>query len=63
MISTARPDDEFTLHLTESKFKEEMGPEIEAFFAQQKKAGRKYEVVFRPEDDLSFRIDLLDAPA
>jgi hypothetical protein len=63
MISTARPDDEFTLHLTENKFKEEMGPKIEAFFAKEKKAGRKYEVVFRPEDDLSFRIDLLDPPA
>jgi hypothetical protein len=60
MISTARPDDEFTLHLTESKFKEDMGPKIEAFFAQEKKAGRKYKVVFRPEDDLSFRIGLLD---
>lgn len=63
MISTARPDDDFTLHLTESKFKEEMGPKIEAFFAKEKKEGRKYKVEFRPEDDLSFRLDLLDPPA
>jgi hypothetical protein len=63
MISTARPDDKFTLHLTESKFKEDMGPKIEAFFEKEKKEGRKYKVEFRPEGDLSFRIDLLDAPA
>lgn len=63
MISTARRDDEFTLHLTESKFKEDMGPKIEAFFAKEKKEGRKYKVEFRPEDNLSFRIDLLDPPA
>lgn len=63
MISKARPDDDFTLHLTETEFKEEMGPKIEAFFEKERKAGRKYKVEFRPEDDLSFRIDLLDPPA
>lgn len=63
MISKARPDDKFTLHLTESKFKEDMGPKIEAFFEKEKKEGREYKVEFRPEDDLSFRIDLLDPPA
>ncbi len=63
MISEARPDDEFTLHLTESKFKEEMGPKVEAFFEKEKKEGRKYKVAFRPEDELLLRIDLLDPPA
>jgi glyoxylase-like metal-dependent hydrolase (beta-lactamase superfamily II) len=55
MIAEARPDGDFTLYLTESKFKEEMGPKIEAFFAKE----RKYKVVFRPEGELSLRIDLL----
>ena len=35
MISEARPDDGFTLHLTESEFKEEMGPKITGFFAKE----------------------------
>jgi beta-lactamase superfamily II metal-dependent hydrolase len=63
MISKARPDDDFTLHLTESKFKEDVGPEIEAFFEKERKTGRKYEVEFRADDELSLRIDLPDPPA
>jgi beta-lactamase superfamily II metal-dependent hydrolase len=62
MISKARPDDDFTLYLTEGTFKEEMGPKIEGFFEKERKEGRKYEVEFRPEDELSFRIDLLAKP-
>jgi glyoxylase-like metal-dependent hydrolase (beta-lactamase superfamily II) len=58
MISAARPDDQFTLHLTESVFKNGMGPVIEAFFAEERKRGRKYEVAFRPSDQLSLRVDL-----
>ena len=64
MISEGRRgDDDFTLHLTESVFKEEMGPKIERFFAKEKKDGRKYKVAFRPPDELSLRVDLLDPPA
>lgn len=58
MISAARPDDEFTLHLTESVFKNEMGPVIEGFFADERRRGREYEVSFRPSDQLSLRVDL-----
>lgn len=63
MISEARPDDEFTLYLTESEFEEGAGPKIERFFEKEREAGRKYEVVFTPADQPSVRIDLLDPPA
>lgn len=63
MISEARPDDEFTLHLTESKFEKGMGPKIERFFEKEREAGRKYEVVFCPADQPSVQVDLLDPPA
>jgi hypothetical protein len=63
MISEARPDDDFTLYLTESKFEEGVGPKIERFFEDERVAGRKYKVVFSPSDEPSLRIDLLDAPA
>ena len=62
MISEARPDDGFTIYLTESKFEKGMGPKIERFFAKERKAGRKYEVVFCPPGEPSLRIDLLDPP-
>lgn len=63
MISAARPDDDFTLYLTYSEFKEDMGPKIHGFLEKEAKDGRKYKVVFRPDDELSLRVDLLDPPA
>jgi Metallo-beta-lactamase superfamily len=62
MISAARPDDDFTIHLTYSDFKLGMGPKIHGFFEAEAKGGRKYGVAFRPDDDLSLRVDLLDPP-
>ncbi|HEX5988823.1 MAG TPA: hypothetical protein VFY75_01250 [Solirubrobacterales bacterium] len=62
MISEVRKDDDFTLYLTYADFEEGIGPGIHDFFEQEAKDGRKYKVVFRPEDDLSMRLDLLDAP-
>jgi len=62
MISTACKDDELTLHLTYSEFKEGIGPEVHKWVEQETKDNPKHKVVFRPEDDLSFRLDLLDAP-
>jgi hypothetical protein len=62
MISAARPDDEFTLHLTYSDFLKEVGPKIHGFFAEEKAAGRRYGVSFREADALSLRVDLLEAP-
>lgn len=70
MISAAREDDDFTLHFTYgdssdegSDFKDDVRDDIHDFFAAEEKAGRKYKVVFRPAEELSLRVDLLDAPA
>ncbi len=60
MISAARKDDEFTLYLTYSEFKKDVGPEIHGFFDAEAKDGRDYKVVFRPDEELSLRVDLLD---
>lgn len=64
MISRARPDDKFTIHLTHTldEFTSEKEGRakkaVKAFFAKEKKAGRKYEVRFREKDDPSIRIEL-----
>lgn len=63
MISAARKDDDFTLHLTYSDLKLGMGPIVHGFFEKEAKDGRKYKVVFRPDADLSLRVDLLDPPS
>jgi Metallo-beta-lactamase superfamily len=62
MLSAARADDEFTVHLTNSEFKRGMGPKVHGFFEAERKKGRKYEVSFRAEDQLSLRVDLLEPP-
>jgi beta-lactamase superfamily II metal-dependent hydrolase len=60
MISQARPDDDFTLHLTYERFQGPIDAEIDAFLAAERQAGRRYEVRRRPDADLSLRVDLLD---
>jgi hypothetical protein len=60
-LAAARPDDEFTIHFTETDFVDGVGTEIREFFAAEKAAGRSYEVVFTAADEL-LRIDLLDEP-
>ncbi|HEX8100218.1 MAG TPA: hypothetical protein VF660_08470 [Actinomycetota bacterium] len=60
-ISSARPDDDFTIHLTypTDEFNvPEIGEAVGEFFAAEKAAGRKYKVETRKSDDLSFRIEL-----
>jgi hypothetical protein len=59
MLSDARTDDDFTLHLTYRDSPSLEGRLVE-FFDAEKKAGRKYRVDFRPDDALSLRVDLLD---
>jgi hypothetical protein len=54
MISTARTDDDFTIHLTNREQR------LEDFFAQERQSGRNYTVVFREDDAVSLRIDLSD---
>jgi hypothetical protein len=58
MISAARPDDEFTLYLTYRELKKDMGPIIHGFLEAEAKGGRTYKTVFRPDDELSLRVDL-----
>jgi hypothetical protein len=56
MISEARGKDKFTIHLTNREDR------IDAFFASEKKNGKKYDVVFRDPKLLSLRVDLGDDP-
>ena len=61
MISRARPDDGFTIHLTYPTAEFEVpavGGAIAKFFADEKAAGRKYGVETRQPGDLSLRIAL-----
>jgi hypothetical protein len=61
LISDARPDDDFTIHLTypTDEFElPEIGKAVAAFFAAEKAAGRKYRVETRKPGELSFRIEL-----
>ena len=63
MLSEARKgDDEFSLHLTNRKLKGKVDRQVREFFEDERKAGRDYEVLFRSEDDLSLRVDLLEEP-
>lgn len=61
MISKARPDDKFTIHLTypADEYKvPKIGKAVDAFFAREKAAGRKYKVVVRKVGELALRIAL-----
>lgn len=61
LISAARPDDGFTIHLTypTGEFNvKEIGEKVAAFFEQEKAAGRKYKVETRKPGELSFQLKL-----
>jgi hypothetical protein len=61
LLTTARQDDDFTIHLTypTNAFNvPEIGKRVAAFFTKQRKAGRKYDVVLRDKDALSVRLEL-----
>lgn len=61
MISEARPDDDFTIHLTypADEFNvPEIGEEVAHFFAEEKAAGRAYRVEMRKPGELSVRLEL-----
>lgn len=62
MISDARDDDDFVLHLTYRDGEHELGERLERFQAKERRSGRRYEVRF-PEGTMnpSLKIDLLDA--
>ena len=55
MLSSAREDDRFTIHLTNPEAR------LTTFFAKEKAAGRKYKVVFRQPKALSVSVGLGDS--
>lgn len=55
MLSSAREDDRFTIHLTNPEAR------LTTFFAKEKAAGRKYKVVFRESKALSVSVELGDS--
>jgi len=59
MIAEAREGEDFTVYLTNSHFEGKKGAAIEAALEKQAKDGPG-KVVFRPDDALSLRVDLLD---
>ena len=61
MISAARLDDDFTIHLTypTDEFNvPAIGREVGKFFAEEKKAGRRYQVATRPTGERSLCVPL-----
>jgi hypothetical protein len=64
MLSHARPDGDFTIHLTNricKPFKKQKDPQrLVKFFDGEKAAGKKYKVKFRDDDALSLKVDLLE---
>lgn len=52
MLSAARTDDQFTIYVTNTI------PHVEAFFDKERAEGRRYEVIIRPEESSSIRINL-----
>ena len=54
MISEARGSEKFTIHLTNKEKR------LLDFFKAEKKRGKKYDVVFRNDDELSLKVNLGD---
>jgi glyoxylase-like metal-dependent hydrolase (beta-lactamase superfamily II) len=63
MISEARDDDDFVLHLTNRTGKNRLGPRLERFERDERRRGRRYDISFRDESALSLKVDLLDPVA
>jgi hypothetical protein len=60
MIAEARDDDDFALHLTNRTGKGDLESRLEAFAADEKRRGRKFELSFRDSSALSMKVELLD---
>jgi len=63
LISQARPDDQFTIHLTyptDEFAVAEIGKKVARFFADEKGAGRKYKTETRKSNELSAAVILAD---
>jgi hypothetical protein len=61
MLSEARPDDDFVLHLTNREGKKGIGTKLRKFFSSEVNEGRKYGVRFREDDALSLIVDLRES--
>jgi hypothetical protein len=61
LIAAGRPDDDFTIHLTNRIGTDDLEARLDVFLAAKQASGRAYGVQFRDEDQLSLRIDLLEA--
>jgi hypothetical protein len=60
MISEARGDDDFMLHLTNRDGKNDLGRKLKEFEAEEKARNPGHELRFRETDALSLKVDLLD---
>jgi hypothetical protein len=60
MISDAREDDDFVLHLTNRDGKKNLGRRLKAFEARERRDGRKYEIRYPGDDEPGIKIDLLE---
>lgn len=63
MLSGVRKDDDFTIWFTNRDMRKGVGEKVAKFLESEKKAGRKYETVFREDPAQSLFIDLLDDKA
>lgn len=61
MIAAGRPDDDFTIHLTNRVGTDDLEARLGGILAAKEASGRGYGIAFREEDELSLRIDLLEA--
>ena len=61
LIAAGRPDDDFTIHLTNRVGTDDLKVRLDAFLAAKAASGRAYGIEFRAENALSLRIDLLEA--
>lgn len=60
MISSARDDDDFVVHLTHGDGKNDLGKRLARFEAKERRSGRRYEIRFPDAETRSLKIDLLD---
>jgi hypothetical protein len=61
MISDAREDDDFVLHLTHDEGNNNLGKRLAKFKAKERKSGRRYEIRSPTGSERSLKIDLLDS--
>jgi hypothetical protein len=60
MISEAREDDDFTVHLTNRTGEKNLGRRLRDFEDDERRRGRRYAIEFRETQALSLKVDLLE---